>query len=350
KASYKQKRKKKFMSSLVSKLFEWKKPSRPIKIRGKNTVLYVRNQTSRFMPFINHPYVVELVCAVLARALKVYKGVVLCHYVFTPRGYEMIITGDSTKLSPFMGYIDKTFTDLFKKLLNIPEKSLWIDRFWEELVGSSYGVKLKIVSMYLKPLLLGLCQNIRSYGLLSSFIYIIRALKRKKCYSIHFPLYFEKLSTLNSEITKEEEKELLKTLHWWRGVAGVKLAIKPFYWKKCFKDIRKTPDLVIFKDILKIFLEELRRNKDKITGKRGRVPLRELFNTYNPKRRTRPPYIFCPEDERRAILYKFYYEFCCACSKAYQLWITEKILSYPRGAFIPTGPPFEIFEEGECFW
>ncbi len=338
------------MSSLVSKLFEWKKPSRPIKIRGKNTVLYVRNQTSRFMPFINHPYVVELVCAVLARALKVYKGVVLCHYVFTPRGYEMIITGDSTKLSPFMGYIDKTFTDLFKKLLNIPEKSLWIDRFWEELVGSSYGVKLKIVSMYLKPMLLGLCAHIRNYGLLCSFKHFIKALKKNGYYTVHSPLDFSRIERIDENITEEQEKILLELLSYWKGVLGLKLKLKPFYWKKCFKDSRKASDISIFKDIVSIFLEAVAQNKESITGSKRRVSLKELYKTYKPARRKRPPYIYCPEDRRREFLNKIYNEFCLACAKAYYQWKTEKVVAYPKGAFVPTGPPFNIFEEAEPFW
>ncbi|RME58522.1 MAG: hypothetical protein D6780_06595 [Candidatus Dadabacteria bacterium] len=332
---------------------------RDIKFRAENTMYFVYNYTAHNLVFVDNPVIEKVVFSLLASTQRSVDGVDVCCFTFTPSGYEMILRNDTGDISVFMQLFDRLCTVMFKKLLGVSYQSIWIGRFKEKVLPTYQSVVYKMSSIYLKPLVLGLTDSVQSYGL-SSYSYFQRVLTEgDEVEEIGINIESRHLKKISKDITETEEKELLEGFEKKRKRkrGEIKLVIKPLIWKKCFKETKDSTNRCLVNIVKKELKRQKRVNKLKIDkaykeNKDKRNPsLSAIYNTYTPvKWRRDGPYFFCLEKKLTDKIMEFYREYCRECALAYEVWKQTGIVSYPAGAFVPSGPPKESFSLGKPFW
>ncbi|RME59827.1 MAG: hypothetical protein D6780_04515, partial [Candidatus Dadabacteria bacterium] len=263
------------------------------KLRAFNTVLLVENETARYQPFINNP-LVELVClSSLARALRKYEGIVLCHFVFLPWGYKMIITGDPSQYSDFMNYFGGELAKSTREMLGVSYEKIWARKFDETILYSPYDVCDAVAKMYLEAIIFGVCKNLNSYGSMSSWGAFKEALHRRdgKVTKEIEKITFSMIEKIPNKINRQEEdsvyaKLLSKVKH------IISFQIEPFGWKKCFPYTRKCGKKKMYEKFKRALFREIRKHRGKIRegrrkGRKGKVNLTEIYKRYKPARRNR---------------------------------------------------------------
>ncbi|RME57866.1 MAG: hypothetical protein D6780_07665 [Candidatus Dadabacteria bacterium] len=332
---------------------------RDIKVRTENTVYWVANRTAANLVFIEHEYVIELVYSLLGKAQEGRRDLEVCGFSFVPNGYEMILTGNSENLSEFMMVFNRLCTMTFKRLLRIPYRSIWLDRFEEKVLADFPSVIHKIASMYLEPLKQGLCTAVHRYGF-NSYKYLQQVLSLgEEIESEHTDVVIRKLNQIPENISEEEAKHFLKVLEKRRTdkKGKVKLAVRPLAWKHCFKETQNSSDSHLI-SLLKKEIKTLQKENEvqieqavRVNKHNMKPRLSSIHKTYvAPKWKRKGPYFYCIDKESEKRILKSYADYRKECAFAYELWKKTGFLCYPPGAFIPTGPPKESFSLGKPFW
>ncbi|RME61895.1 MAG: hypothetical protein D6780_00815 [Candidatus Dadabacteria bacterium] len=322
------------------------------KVRAFNTVIKVENEFARYQPLINNEYTELLALSVLARALRKCEGIVLCHYVFLPWGYKMIITGDPSQYSAFMNYFGGELAKCLKESLGLSYENIWARKFDEEILHSPLDVNKAITEIYLEPLLKGVCQSLKSYGNMSSWNMFKSALKvRDGTVTIEVGEVSQcMIDKVKRDITEVDESQIYLKLNK-KIRCNIKLEVKPFGWKKCFSYTKKCGKKKMFNKFKATLSRKIKESKDEIRKKKkraakGRIPLKEIYKRYKPKRRKKGEreYIRCSHKKKEKKIKERYAFFCIKCDNCYKGWKESSngqvVVEYPKGAFVPTGPPY----------
>ena len=303
----------------------------------------VTNRLAQGLPFVPNAYINALVYGAVARACALNPGIAVCAFEFLQNHFHFVvyIESDAKEMASWLHDLDDELARIVKTLLGKSNLKVWAQRPHVAVLGDAGAVIRELSYVFLNSVEANFCKDASDWIGVNSyrFLFSPNAEQHK----------WVRTCKLNQLPNKGFTARDIKRLHarWLKQSGKIfTLVVKPYIWKKMFKQVRELTD----EQVRELILEEIARGeaqcgRDRRSSRRLLAEPEELsrqnpYKHYTPSKRGRRVYCICTDPELRQQFIELYKAFCETCVAVWQAWkrgdFSQK---YPPGAFLPPRTP-----------
>jgi REP element-mobilizing transposase RayT len=308
-----------------------------------NGVYFVTNRTSHGLPLVANLYFNMLLLGILARAMFLYPGILVCAWLFMGNHYHgvVVLKADADQMQRFMKYVDAEIAKAINRLRGVSNQNVWASRYNAVALLTPETVIEKIVYIYLNPVKAHLVERISQYPGASTW----KELTQKQQRSFKFIGSATLTRLPQGKMSMKFIRLLVKGINELHRVK-LPLRISPVAWLDCFAESTQWRVDEVYERILRdISTEEDRyihqRAKHGIEVLGEKALMRQNFyQRYRSKRYGKRAICASNCNFARKQYIRYYRQFCETCRAVWEKWLKgQAIESYPPGAFRPPRAP-----------